>query len=112
MGKLATGLNVASTAIVGEAAFIAAFLHARGVVDTATRLDNFINQYGMCRNVSMAAIIATAMLAYASWQTHDRMTITLMIGAAISAVGLFLRFLKFYAAYTREVFRTYDKVVA
>ena len=112
MGKLATGLNVASTAMDGEAAFVAAFPHARGVADTATRLDNFINQYGMCRNVSMAAIIATAMLAYASWQTHDRMTVTLMIGAAVLAIGLFLRFIKFYAAYTREVFRTYDKVVS
>lgn len=112
MGKLATGLNVAPTGMDGEAAFVAAFPHARGVPDTATRLDNFINQYGMCRNVSMAAIIAMAMLAYGSWQTHDRITVTLTLGAAILAVGLFLRFLKFYAAYTREVFRTYDKVVA
>ncbi len=112
MGKLATGLNVASTAIDGETAFIVAFPHARGVADTASRLDNFINQYGMCRNVSMAAIIATAMLAYASWRNHNRVPSTMMIGAAILAVGLFLRFLKFYAAYTREVFRTYDKVVS
>ena len=33
------------------------------------------------------------------------------IGAAIMAIGLFLRVMKYYAAYTREVFRTYDKVV-
>lgn len=111
LGKLAAGLGVAPSAVEGEAAFQSAFPHARGVADTATRLDNFINQYGMCRNVAMAALLATAMLGYASWRTHDRTTITLMIGAAILAIGLFLRFMKFYAAYSREVFRTYDKVV-
>lgn len=111
LGKLASGLSVATTALDGETAFISAFPHARSVADTATRLDSFINQYGMCRNVSMAAMLATVMLAFSSCRTHDRMTITLMIGAAILSLGLFLRFIKFYAAYTREVLRTYDKVV-
>ena len=59
----------------------------------------------------MAAILATVMLGCVTWRPQDRMTITLMIGAAILAIGLFLRFVKFYAGYTREVFRTYDKVV-
>jgi len=112
LDKLAKGLSVTPASVDGEAAFTAAFPHARGVADTATRLDNFINQYGMCRNVSMAAILATGMLSYASWRTHDHMTITLTVGSAILAIGMFLRFIKFYAAYTREVFRVYDKVVA
>ena len=51
IGKLATALGVTSTMVDGEAAFLAAFPHARNVSDTATRLDNFINQYDICRNV-------------------------------------------------------------
>lgn len=95
LGKLATALGVTPDGVDGESAFVLAFPHARSVADTATRLDNFINQYGMCRNVAMAAILATGMLGYASWSTHDHMTITLMVGAAILAFGLFLRFMKF-----------------
>lgn len=112
LDKLANGLSVTQASVDGEAAFTAAFPYARSVADTATRLDNFINQYGMCRNVSMAAILATGMLGYSSWRTPDHMTITLMTGSAILAIGMFLRFIKFYAAYTREVFRTYDKVAS
>ena len=67
VGKLAAGLGLASTTVGGEAAFLAASPHARSVADTATRLDKFINQYGMCRNVSMAAVLAAVMLGYAAW---------------------------------------------
>ena len=34
------------------------------------------------------------------------------LAAVVIAVGLFCRFLKFYAAYAREVFRTYDRLLA
>lgn len=109
--KLAKALNVQASDIEGEAAFQCAFPHARGVTDSATRLDNFLNQYGMCRNVSFAALLAAVILGVSEWNAYDPKTTTLAIGALVLAVGLFLRFVKFYAAYARELFRTYDKCI-
>lgn len=93
-----------------EEAFQVIFPHARSVSDCATRLDTFINQYGFARNVSFAAICAAILL----WR---EMTITptpqlqwLLLGAIALAVGFFLRFIKFYAAYAAEALRTFNKV--
>ncbi|HEY1607555.1 MAG TPA: hypothetical protein VGF77_18355 [Allosphingosinicella sp.] len=107
--KLGKALNVLPTAVEGEAAFECAFPHARSVADSATRLDNFLNQYGMCRNVSFASLLAAAILGLSEWRIHDSKTTAFAIGALILAIGLFLRFVKFYAAYARELFRAYDK---
>jgi hypothetical protein len=107
--KLAKALKVDASALEGEAAFQCAFPHARSVPDSASRLDSFLNQYGMCRNVSFAALVAAILLWVSAWRTHDPNSIKLAFGTMVLSLGLFFRFLKFYAAYAREVFRTYDK---
>lgn len=112
LGKVAKALNVAPAAVDEEAAFFCAFPHARSVADTATRLDTFLNQYGMCRNVSFACLVAAGLLVPTALRTGAACDVALAAGAALLAVGLFARFIKFYAAYSREVFRTFDKVVA
>lgn len=112
ISKLATALNIDAGQVGGEAAFQCAFPHARGVADSATRLDNFLNQYGMCRNVSFAALLAAVMLWVGRGTLCDPKTNMLAVGALVLSAGLFLRFIKFYAAYSREVFRTFDKCVA
>lgn len=110
--KVASALAVGAADVDGETAFQCAFPHARGVADTASRLDAFINQYGMCRNVSLASLIAAALLAWRAGHGGDRVDRALAAAALVLCVGLFGRFVKFYAAYSREVFRTYDKCVA
>lgn len=109
--KVAKALNVNAAAVDPEAAFFCAFPHARSVADSATRLDTFMNQYGMSRNVSFASLVAACLLIPAAIRTGASEDIALATGAAVFAVGLFGRFIKFYAAYSREVFRTFDKVV-
>lgn len=109
--KAAKELGVAADSVTAEAAFQIAFPHARSVADSATRLDNFLNQYGMCRNVSFACLVAGIMLWIGAVQAPTNVNIALCIGAFVLAIGLFARFLKFYAAFAREVFRTFDKVV-
>lgn len=104
---LARELAVDASSIEAESAFQTAFPVARKSSDTATRLDNFINLYGMARNVSLASLIASILLAIAAWYQRDQSLALLSGGAFILSLGLFLRFVKFYAAYTREVFRTY-----
>ncbi|MDH4743814.1 hypothetical protein OMP43_07270 [Sphingomonas sp. CBMAI 2297] len=110
--KIAAALSVPVANVDGEVAFHCAFPHARSVSDSATRLDNFMNQYGMCRNVSFASTIAAVLMTWRAAHTCDRLDWSLAIAAMILAIGLFGRFVKFYAAYGREVFRTYDKVVS
>lgn len=109
--KVAAGLEVPLSGVDAETAYHCAFPHARGVTDSATRLDNFLNQYGMCRNVSFASLLATGLMTWHAIKTGAQLDWVLAIAALILAVGLFGRFIKFYAAYAREVFRTYDKCV-
>lgn len=109
--KVAAALSVAPAEVNGETAFHCAFPHARGVSDSATRLDNFMNQYGMCRNVSFASLIAGILMIVHARHTGARLDWFIAIAALVLAIGLFGRFVKFYAAYAREIFRTFDKCV-
>lgn len=112
ISKVAAALSIPVADVNGEAAFHCAFPHVRSVADSATRLDNFMNQYGMCRNVSFAALIAGGLMIWRASHTCDHLDWFLVISAFVLAFGLFGRFMKFYAAYAREIFRTFDKVAA
>ena len=111
LSKVAAGLQVPVCNVDAEAAFFHAFPHARSVGDSATRLDNFLNQYGMCRNVSFASLLAAGLMTWHASKTGAHLDWVLAVAALLLAIGLFGRFMKFYAAYAREVFRTYDKCV-
>ena len=107
--KLARALNVTEPSIQADAAFQCAFTPARSIPDSAARMDSFLNQYGLCRNVSFASLIATVLLTILACRTGDRIDVLLAVGAGALALGLFIRFIKFYAAYTREVYRAFNK---
>lgn len=92
----------------GETAFHIAFPVARRSVDTATRLDRFINIYGMCRNTSFVSFIATGFLLIAAYRECSSTKAWLAGATLVLAIGMFGRFMKFYAAYSREVFRTFN----
>ena len=107
--KLAGALNVTEPNIQAEAAFQCALTPARSIPDSVSRMDNFLNQYGLCRNVSFANLIAAVLLAILACRTGNQSDAFLAIGAAVLTLGLFIRFIKFYAAYTREVYRAFNK---
>lgn len=109
--KAGKELGIDAASVSAEAAYQVAFPHARAVADCASRLDTFLNQYGMCRNVSFASLLAGIMLSIGAWQAPTTTNIVLCAGAYLLAIGLFGRFLKFYAAYAREVLRTFGKAV-
>lgn len=95
------------------------FFHCHSIVKrdkaTAERLSNFLNVYGFCRNVSMASLIAAAMLVFAAFRNIDPKTANglqadKLVWAAVAvivSIGLFYRYLKFFKHYTEEVFRDY-----
>jgi hypothetical protein len=73
----------------------------------AERLAVFLNQYGFCRNVSFALLIAA--VAFALCAVHiARPNAWLWAGcSAFASVGMFLRYLKFHRLFSVEVFTSY-----
>jgi hypothetical protein len=71
-------------------------------------MDQFRNLYGFSRNVAFVGLIAAGLLAVRFWQAPDVRTAWLLVGALVLGIGMFGRFLKFYAAYSGEVLRTYN----
>ena len=106
----ATALKVTVPEIIDpEAVFNVAFGVARGSTDTAGRLDQFRNLYGFSRNVAFVSIIAcTLLLTRYSRLPAEPDKGLLLTGALVLAIGMFGRFLKFYAAYSREVLGAYS----
>lgn len=95
-----------------ETVFQIAFPVARGVSDTATRLDRFIALYGFARNLAFAALVASGILVFALLRAFDATTLWLLAAALVVFIGMFGRYIKFYAAYGAEVLRTFGKVAS
>ena len=69
------------------------------------RIDSFLNQYGFCRNISFVALVATTIVGWDAYRTeipHEALVILL---CGIVFLGMFIRFVKFYAAFQAEVAR-------
>jgi hypothetical protein len=106
----AASLNVSAEEMRDpEAVFSVAFGLARSNTDAAARMDQFRNLYGFSRNVSFAGLVAAGLLGAKLFLAHDNHRLWwLLLLALIVAVGMFGRFLKFYAAYSREVLGAYS----
>lgn len=92
----------------GEALFWAAYANARAAPVVMTRLDNFLNLYGFCRNTALVAFMDSAML-YLSYRSGNGPAANLYWSWAAFAVGvgMTLRYLKFFSHYSVEVFTAY-----
>ncbi len=96
----------------GRALFFHCFAIVKRDKSTAERLGTFLNVYGFCRNMSMAALIAAGILLFATFQHWSAAAIdTAKLAwagvAIVVAIVLFYRYLKFFKHYTEEVFRDY-----
>jgi hypothetical protein len=96
--------------IDAEMVFEIAFPLARTNSDTVNRLDTFINNYGFARNLCLVFTLAFLLLTYQYFTKSTQYTAWLALGAFIMAIGMYGRFIKFYASYSREVFRTYNSL--
>jgi hypothetical protein len=88
----------------GEALFWLAYDHARKRKARANRVGTFLNLYGLCRNLSMTAIIVALMLIVSGWHRENSQDYWWAVASAILGAGMFLRYLKFYRHYSLEVF--------
>lgn len=93
---------------VGEGMFVLAFANARQTPAVMSRLDNFLNLYGFCRNTALVGFVDAAIF-YASYLQKNGPEQHLMWSriALVVALGMTLRYLKFYRLYAREVFTSY-----
>ncbi len=96
----------------------AVFLHCwRSVRQSpaiAARLDTFLAQYGYCRNMAMALLVAAVILMAAGVADRFRHVAVpselwvWLAGALFIAPFMYYRYLKFYRQYTYEVFTNYS----
>jgi hypothetical protein len=100
----------------GPGLFFHCFAFVRGDEDVRGRLDSFLSLYGFSRNVATAVAIAGLILA-AGLISMDSVEVALhsvefrwAVVAAIAAVGLLYRYLKFFRLYSVEVFVRYAEL--
>jgi len=100
----------------GPGLFLHCFASVRGDEDARGRLDSFLSLYGFSRNVATAAVIAVLVLV-ADLISMESVGVALRsvefrwaVAAAVAAVGLLYRYLKFFRLYSVEVFVRYAEL--
>lgn len=111
-GAVSVKLNKQPENLTAEEVFLVAFPASRQNEDSIKRLESFQNSYGFCRNICFVAVIAVAMLGYRYYQQPNEKDFWLLMAAIFTAVGMFGRFLKYYAAYARQVLSAYSHGIA
>ncbi len=92
----------------GEALFWPAFNAARDRPKVMERLESFLNQYGFARNIATVAILDGLLLAWSySFNEGPALHANLAWVSLMVAVGMTLRYLKFFRLYAVEVFTAY-----
>ncbi len=92
----------------GEALFWPAYAYARATPAVMSRLENFLNLYGFCRNTALVAFVDAAVL-YWSYVRPSGPSEHLLWArlAVVVGIGMTLRYLKFFRLYANEVFTAY-----
>lgn len=92
----------------GEGLFWLAFSYARSTPPVLSRLENFLNLYGFCRNVALVALLDACILFWHyRWGKGDDVSLQLSRAALVVGLGMTLRYLKFYRHYALEVFTSF-----
>lgn len=92
----------------GESLFWLAFAYARETPSLMSRLENFLNQYGFCRNIALIAFVDAAILYWSYLQPQGPTQHLLWSRFSLFlAVGMTLRYLKFFRLYASELFTAY-----
>ncbi len=108
------------------------FFHCHAIVkhdkSTLERLSSFLNLYGFCRNISMAALLTIPILIWgachkanpftfrpadidwANWGAIEGSKLRWALAALLIAVGMLYRYLKFFKHYTVEVYQSYAEL--
>lgn len=88
-----------------EAVFQIGYRKSFADTGVRARLDSFLNQYGFCRNISFVALAATVVFTWRAVTTSNEYEWTFVILSFAVALGMFVRFIKFYSSFQAEVIR-------
>ena len=91
--------------VSAEDVFQAGFRKSFSVDGARGRIDSFLNQYGFCRNISFIALVATAIVGWDAYRTEFPHEALVILVCGVVFLGMFIRFVKFYAAFQAEVVR-------
>lgn len=92
----------------GEALFWPAHVAGRATPAVASRMDNFLNLYGFCRNTALVGLADATILYWAYLQPTGKAEQLLWARVALLiSVGMTLRYLKFLRHFALEVFTSY-----
>jgi hypothetical protein len=91
----------------GEAMFQLCFNTAKENKTASRRMADFLNLYGLCRNLSFTALLSAVMLIIAAFYWRRWSDLWWAAAAVFLSVGMLLRYLKFYRHYALEVFSCY-----
>jgi hypothetical protein len=96
----------------GEALFFHCHAAMKSNAAVWARLDTFLNLYGFCRNMSMALVLAAAILATGlvlgtAATGPDVAAGWWLVASLVAAVGLFYRYLKFLRQFGVELLTSY-----
>ncbi|MER9266082.1 hypothetical protein NKI63_16145 [Mesorhizobium sp. M0410] len=117
--RVQAALAKAGTCLHGDEAYWVAYTVAKRDDHAKPRLENFLNVYGFCRNLSfIAAVTAELLLVQAlvapRLDTFGSAAHEVMVAAGFALISfqLFKRYLKFYRLYSIEVFVAFAAVEA
>jgi hypothetical protein len=91
----------------GEGLFQHAYPLVTASESVQARLDTFRNQYGFARNVSFSCLVSAIVIGAAHWFGSHRAELRWAVLAALFAIALFYRYLKFFRQYSYELFLRY-----
>lgn len=92
----------------GEALFWPAHAAVRATPAVASRMDNFLNLYGFCRNTALVGLMDAAILYWSYLQPKGPEVHLLWARIAlVIGLGMTLRYLKFFRHFALEVFTSY-----
>jgi hypothetical protein len=75
-----------------------------------SRLDEFRNQYGFARNVSLAFIVSSVAIFVAYYYGPHPVRLRWAVLSGIAGITLFYRYLKFFRQYSYELFLRYSQL--
>ena len=90
-----------------EDIFQVAFPVTRTISDSAQRMDDFRKLYGFSRNLAFAGLISAVAFVYRATVTGQDAMYWWALLIILLSFGMFVRFLKFYAAFSAEILRSY-----
>lgn len=99
------GLTKAQIITKPDIIFDAAYRNARKNEDARKRMDDFRNQYGFARNITVSCLVAALLLFNRA--VADQTALILAWAAIILSAGMFIRFIKFYSCFAGEMLKAY-----